>query len=183
VRADLARQAEQEADRRVRDSLVEQLLRPYDFPLPETPVEQRTQERLRELISHLLSSGVSPEVVQQINWKEYQAEERIGAVRDVRQAIVMERIAEAEGVRVTEGEIEAEVAQMAAARREPVEAVRARLTKGGGLASIENRLRSQKALEVVVQSAEITTEELSESQETGPTAHAAQPESQPEDQL
>ena len=184
VREDLRRHAEHQAETRLRDELFERILDSYDFPLPDSLVEKQVDDRMREIIFNLARSGLSPETAGQINWKERRGAERLRAVRDVRGALVVGRIAEEEGVEVAEGEIDAEVARLAASMREPVEAVRARVTKGGGLTSIENRLRYQKALDVIVKSADITTEEFTDNQTADQATHDAQPpaESQPAEQ-
>ncbi len=166
LREDLERTAERQAELRLRDELTEQVVNAYDFPLPDSMVEKQTNERLRNLIYHMIRSGMAPQSAEQINWEERRAEERIHAVRDVRTAIVIGYIADAENIEVAPAEIEAEVVSLAAATRESVEAVRARLTKEGGLASIENRLRYQKALDVIVKNADITVEEFTDNQET-----------------
>jgi trigger factor len=175
VREDLKRDAEYQAELRLRDELLERIISAYDFPLPDSLVEKQTRERLSQLVYTLLRSGVSPQAAEQINWKEHEGEERLRAVRDVRRALIIGRISEAEGISASDAEIEAEVARLASHTREPIDTVRARLTKEGGLASIENRLRYQKVLEVVVESAEITVEEFSENQEAEPASSEAQP--------
>jgi len=184
VREDLERNAELQASQRLRDDLMEQILNAYDFPVPESLAEKQATERLREFVYHMIRSGVSPQSAKEINWEERQAQERLRAVRDVRAALVIGRIAEAEGVRVGEAEIDAELRRFAEATREPEDAVRARLTKEGGLASIENRLRYQKALEVVVENADVTTEEFTDNQEADRAASGApaQSENHPADQ-
>lgn len=166
LREDLERNAEGQAELRLRDELTEQVVKAYDFPLPDSMVEKQTSERLRDLIYRMIRSGIAPQAAEQINWEERRAEERIHAVRDVRTAIVIGYIADAENIEITPGEIEVEVAHMAAAAREPLDALRARLTKEGGLTSIENRLRYQKALDAIVKNAEITIEEFTDNQET-----------------
>ncbi len=181
VRKDLQRQFEHQAEIQLRADLLEQLCNSYDFPVPESLVEEQTQNRLRDLADLALRHGVSPEELKQLDWTEQQARERRRAVSDVRGAVIMGRIAKAEGIEVSPAEIEAEIERLAAATHEPVEAVRARLTKDRGLASIEHRLRYKKALDIVVQNAEVTTEEIAENQESDLAADRAQaqPASQP----
>ncbi len=181
VREDLQHQFEHQANIRLRADLLEQLCNAYDFPVPESLVEEQTQNRLRGLAGWALRHGVPLQELKQLDWKEQEARERHGAVRNVRGAVIMERIAEAEGIEISPAEIEAEIERLAAATHEPVEAVRARLTKDKGLASIERRLRYEKALDIVVQNAEVTTEEITENQESDLAAERAQaqPASQP----
>jgi trigger factor len=176
LREDLEHNAGQQAELRLRDELLERLTSAYDFPVPDTLVEKRAQERLSELLYTLMRSGVSPQDAKQINWEERAAEERLRAVREVRSALIIGRIAEAERIEVSEADMNGEIARVAEAARAPVEETLTRLTKDGGLASIENRLRFQKALDVVVKSADVTIEEFTENQETTQAADdAAEP--------
>jgi FKBP-type peptidyl-prolyl cis-trans isomerase (trigger factor) len=70
----------------------------------------------------------------------------------------MDRIAELEGIEVTNEMVDAEVARVAARSGETFEQLKARLTKIDALSSIENRLRFEMALEAVVSKAEVTVE-------------------------
>jgi FKBP-type peptidyl-prolyl cis-trans isomerase (trigger factor) len=80
------------------------------------------------------------------------------AVKDVRAALIIGRIGEAERIRVTNAEIEAEIAQMAAGSGLTAEALKARLTKEDELPSIQNRLHYNKVLDFVVNNADVTVE-------------------------
>jgi trigger factor len=157
---------------------MEQVLDAYDFPIPQSLVEQQAEELLRDFAYRLVRSQLPPDALQGINWEERRAEARLRAVRDVRSALVVDRVAAAEGISVSEGAVEAELERVAEATREPLEAVRARLTKEGGLTSIENRLRFQQALDVIVKNAEVTTEELLE-EPAGESQTAEAPPSTP----
>ena len=170
LREDLERHYEQQAEMRLRDELTEQLVNAYDFPIPDSLIDKQTSQRLNELVYNMMRSGMSPKSVEKINWEERRAEERIRAVNDVRSALIIGRIAEAEKIRISPSEMDSEVATMAAMSRTSVEDMRARLTKDGGLNSIENRLRFQRALDAVVKSAEITTEEITDNEETATAA-------------
>ena len=75
------------------------------------------------------------------------------AEEDVRATMLLEKIAEAENITVSDEEIEAEIEAIATASRQPKEQVRAALTKDGGERSIAHRLRNRKALELLVENA------------------------------
>ena len=164
VRGDLERNAEAQAERRMREGLIDELLREYNFSLPDTLVERQASELLRELAYVMLNNGVPAQSIREMNWEERRGQARVRAVRDVRAALIIERIAEAEKIEVTDDEIETEIARIAEARGEAIEAVRARLTKEEALSSIENRLRHQKALDAIIKSAEVTVQEVTETQ-------------------
>jgi trigger factor len=87
------------------------------------------------------------------------------ALEDVRATMLMEHIAEAENLTVTNEEVEAEIELMAMSSRQPKEQIRAALTKHGGERSIAQRLRNRKALDLLVEHARITDAEWNEASE------------------
>jgi trigger factor len=82
------------------------------------------------------------------------------AERDIRMALVFDKIGEVEKVEVSRWEVDAEIERMARASGEPADQLKARLTKDDSLSSIEHRLRHQRALEAVIKHAEVTVEEF-----------------------
>lgn len=175
VRAELVQEAEGRADQRLRGQLLTELLKEYDFEVPDVMVEQQAAERTQELAYMLLRSGASPQMVREMNWRAQLEFARESAQRDVRTAMVVSRIGAAENVSVSDEEIDAEIERMAAAQGEPTEQLKARLTKEEAISSIANRLNYQKSLDVIVNHADITTEEISESEEAALANPAAQP--------
>jgi trigger factor len=166
VRQNLETGAERDADVKLRDDLLEQILKPYTFEIPDSLVEQQATDRTRELAYMMLRGGVAPNSLKDFNWEERLKEARILAVRDVRAAIVVGRIAEIEGITVGPADIDAEIERMAPSSGETPEQLKARLTKDDTLSSIESRLRFQKSLDRVINTAEVTVEELVETQES-----------------
>lgn len=165
IRENMQKQADFSADQQVRDELMEQLTNAHDFAVPETLVERQAAELSRQFFSMLLNNRVPVEQIRSINWEERAKLDRERAVRDVRGALVIGRIAEAENLSVSSAEMDEEITRMAAAMRQSPDELKATLTKDGGVASIENRLLYKKALDVVVSSAEVTVEELTDNQE------------------
>jgi trigger factor len=87
---------------------------------------------------------------------------RVQAEGDVRATMLLEKIAEAENITVSNEEVEAEIQAIANASRQPLEQVHAALTKDGGERSIAHRLRNRKALDLLIQNAKVTDEEWKE---------------------
>lgn len=169
VRENLLKNAEQQADLRLREDLLGQILGAYDFEVPPSLVEHQATERTRELAYHLVQNGMPPQRLQEIDWSERMNDARTQAAREVRAALIVGRIGEAEGVKITEEELDAEIERIAESRGVPFEHLKERLTKDDALSSIESRLRYQKALDVVVNSADVTVEELTENYEAEQT--------------
>jgi len=70
--------------------------------------------------------------------------------------LLLERIAQAEKLEATEEEISRELERLAGEAGQSGEAVRARLTKEGGLGRIESAVRSEKVIEFLRSHARFT---------------------------
>lgn len=178
VRESLTQNAAAEADNRLRENLLTQLLETHVFDVPTVLVNEGVESRLREFSNMLARMGMPAEVARNINWQERIQEAQQDAARDVRAALLVSKIADAEGISVGEGEVDAEIELMAQSSGQTAEHLKARLTREDAISSIESRLRYRKALDVILASAEITVEEVAkdspvESGQESPEALAA----------
>jgi trigger factor len=170
IRENLVATAEARAESGLRDETVNRILEDYDFEVPSSLVEPQAVERTREFAYLLMRNGVPPQTIKEINWEERMNQARPQAARDLRLSFVLEKIGAAEKIRISPGEVEAEIermvqmAQLEGESGETADQLRARLTKDDSLSSIENRLRYQKALDAVVNHAQITVEEFNKDQ-------------------
>ena len=164
VREDLETRATAESDHHLRDEVIRKLLDAHQFEVPQSLVEQQAQTRLEGVVRQMMSRGIDPRT-QQIDWERAREEVKGQAEEDVRSSILLDKIADTENIDVTDEEIGAEIESIASASRQTKEQVRAALTKNGGERSIAHRLRSRKALELLVENANITDAEWTESKE------------------
>jgi len=164
VREDLEARAQAESEHHVRGSLVRKLVEDHKFEVPQSLIEQQTNQRLQDVARQMMGRGIDPRN-QQIDWDSAREELKSQAEDDVRATMLMEKIAEAENVTISEDEIEAEIESIATASRQSKEQVRAALTKNGGERSIAQRLRNRKALDLLVENARITDTEWTEPSE------------------
>ncbi len=135
-----------------RGKLLDDLVKGYDFPVPESMVERQIESRLERTLRGLQSQGV--DITQlQTDWREWREKQRDAARRDVRAGLLLERIAESERVEVTDDEIDAEAQRMAEATRQPLEVIRARLTREGATDKLKHRLRVEKTHEILFRKA------------------------------
>ena len=164
VREDLESRATFESDHNLRDELIRKLLDAHQFEVPQSLVEQQTQTRLENVVRQMMSRGIDPRT-QELNWESAREELKGQAEEDVRSSMLLDKIAETENIDVTDEEIDAEIESIASASRQTKEQVRAALTKNGGERSIAHRLRNRKALDLLVENANITDAEWTESKE------------------
>lgn len=164
VREDLEARAKTEADYRLRGDVVNKLLEGHKFEVPESLVEHQTIQRMKDVARQMMSRGIDPKS-EQINWEGAREELKPQAEVDVRATMLMEKIAEAENITVSDEEIDVEIEAIATASRQSKEQVRAALTKDGGERSIAQRLRNRKALDLLIENARVTDAEWSEPKE------------------
>jgi trigger factor len=180
IRENLTASAEARADSGLREEVVKRILEDYDFEVPSALVEPQAADRAREFAYLLMRNGVPSQTIKEIDWEGRMNEFRPLAARDVRSALVFDKIGEAEKVEVSRWEVEAEIERMASMSGEPADQLKARLTKDDSLSSIEHRLRHQRALEAVIKHAEVTVEEFNEDRNEHHTQSPEQTESEGE---
>jgi trigger factor len=169
VRENLSKNSEHESEHRLRDEVLGRLIERHRFEVPETIVSYQANQILQSMVRDMIQRGMDPRT-QDVNWEAMRDLVRDRAGDDVRGSMLLERVAEAENIDVSDEEIEAEIQSMAEGSRQSVEQVRAALTKQGGERSIADRLRNRKALDLLVQHAQVREEEWREE------AAASQPE-------
>lgn len=183
VRENLEERARAESDNRLRTDIMRQLTEAHPFEVPQTFVEHQTKQNLEMVVRDMMQRGVDPRTPE-LNWEAVQESLKEQSTRDVRGSMLLDRIAEAEQIEVTDEEVAAEIAEYAQATRQTPEQVRAALTKQGGERSIAERLRNRKALELIVENARVSEAEWSEERpaELGSTESPTDAETAPVDQ-
>jgi trigger factor len=171
-----------DAESKLRTDLMHQLVAQYEFEVPPTMVEEMVQDRARQFASMLFQNGLMSEDIRRMDWKSQLEQIRPNVVRDLRATFIASQISSREELKITEAELEAEIAKMADAAREPFAEAKARLTKEDALSSIESRLLYMKALDVLVQNAEISVEEITSEQAEEKWKAEAAPESETTEQ-
>src|SRR5947209_1086209 len=184
VRGDLQKRAGVESENQLRSEVMKKLVEAHPFEVPETLREHQANHRLESAVRDMIGRGIDPRG-ENINWEGVRESLKEQADFDVRGSLLLERIAEAENIEVTDEEIDAEINEIAASSRQAPEALRAALTKEGGTTSIADRLRNRKALDLIVNNARVTDQEWQEESEEetdAPQTSAASPEQQNEEQ-
>lgn len=157
IRQQLIERREKEADEAVRRELLAQLLDQNRFSLPRRALRERALQKAEKMIRLLLERGADARDVEAKRSAVVETSYQL-AERELRAALILEKIADLEGISVSEVELDAEIARRAARIHHSPADLRSRLTKEGLLDSIRDELRNRKALEMVVAHAQVTTE-------------------------
>jgi trigger factor len=137
-----------------REKVIGELVKQHDFPVPESLVEHQMDVRLERVVRSLAAQGVDPRAVN-VDWVSLRKRQQERATDDVKAELIIDRIASAENIDVTEEEVQQELEHLASHGNESAEAVRARLTKQGALDRMKAKLRSDKTLDWLAQNAQI----------------------------
>jgi trigger factor len=124
--------------------MLDEVVERYHFPVPESFVQQQVDARLERGLRALAQQGMKAEDMRKLDFARLRAAQREEAEREVRASLIVDRIAQAEGVEVTDEELDNEVLVLSIQAREPFETVRGRLAQEGGLERLREELRRQK---------------------------------------
>ena len=155
LRSDLETYAKSDADARVRNNAIAKLIEANAFEVPRTLIENQSRNLLNNFARDLQQRGVDLNKVDNNFIEMAYSQMQTQAERDVRGAMLLEKIAEAEGVKVSTEEVDEEIAKMAEYYQAPPEEIRKSLEKQGGGGTIENNLRTRKSIEALVAKAKI----------------------------
>jgi trigger factor len=128
-----------------KDKLVDQLVDMHEFAVPESLVERQITTRLERTLRSLQRQGVDLSKLN-LDAAKLRQSERERAVRDVKAGLLLERIAEAESIKATQEEIDAEVQRFAQQTSQPVSKARQKLAENGDLDRLQSSIRNEKAL-------------------------------------
>jgi len=147
IRENMLAERQHTAEREAKDKLVAELVRRNDFEVPEALVDRQIDLRLERGLRALAAQGMKMEDMKKMDLPRLRAGQRDQAVQDVKSSLLLERIAELEGISAGDDEVNQELDALARQSKQSPEAVRTRLTQDGGLDRIRNRIRSEKTLE------------------------------------
>ena len=154
LRAELETRRRHQVEKVTMSKLLEQLVNRGQFPVPQALVEAQLDHKIENIVTRLVAQRIDPRSAE-IDWRKLREESRPEAEKEVRGSLILERVAEAEGIEVTEEEVDELVRATAEERHEPPAALKTRLTREGTLDRIRVSRRSQKALEFIYRNAKI----------------------------
>ncbi len=144
VREHLANRKRRSVENETKDRLFAALNERFQFPVPESLVQEQIDTRLERGLRALASQGMSPDQMRKLDFDRLRAAQRDSAMAETRTSILLGRIADAEKVTVTDEEVDHELQLASYQSREPLETLKARLTQEGGLARIREQLLKEK---------------------------------------
>ncbi len=127
-----------------KDKLLQELVTKYQFPVPESFVQQQVDARLDRGLRALAQQGMKPEDMRKLDFGSLREAQRDQALNEVKASMILDKIAEAENVTVADEDLDRELLMLSIQSREPLEAMRGRLAGDGSLDRIREQMRREK---------------------------------------
>ncbi len=131
-------------DNAAKDKMLGDLIQRFQFPVPEAFVQQQIEARLDRGLRALAQQGMSVEDMRKLDFGRLREAQREQAINEVKASMILDRLAEAEGVTVDNEDVDRELLMLSIQSREPLEALRERLSRDGGLDRIREQMRREK---------------------------------------
>ena len=162
VRKRLGTLHEARADAALRDAALQRLTAAVeDVDLPDRLVDSETESRVESARQRAEEQGATLEQVLQASGVEelqFRSDARAHAIRAIRADLALEGVARAEGIRVADEELDRVVEALAKQVGRSAKDVRKQLEASGQMNTVAGDIIRDKALDLVVQNAEVVTE-------------------------
>ena len=146
----------------LRNNVVESLVELVADDMPESLIGAEMERRLHNLAHRLASQQVTMAQYIEASGTTQEAvieELRTEATAAVKADVALRAVAEAEAIEVTEEDLDNEVARLAERMGEKPDKVRKQLDRADQMPAVRSELRNSKALEWLVEHAEVVDEE------------------------
>ena len=154
LRKGLEARREAENRRELEHAVMEAALAEHPFEVPEALVLRQVAHQVERMREHMRRQGVDPDRVPW-DYKKMAEELKPGAAKAVRRALLIEAIAEKEGLQPSEADVEAEVERLARSSQRPAPAVRSMLERSGDLERLRISLMEKRTLDFLIERATI----------------------------
>jgi trigger factor len=156
LRADLESYTNSDADARLRNNAIAKLIEENTFEVPNALIENQARNLLNNFARDLQQRGVDLNKVEKNFVEMAYHQMQTQAERDVRGAMLLDKIAEAEKVSVSQEEVDEEIGKLAEYYQSTREEVQESLAKQGGTGTIENNLKTRKSIEALIAKAKVS---------------------------
>jgi trigger factor len=157
VRADLESRSDQAATEQLERVLLDKVLDANEFEPPRSLVDELLEDAAERMRSQAAERGEDPDAVAGAEAKE---RNRDAAQRQIRRMLILDQIAQQEGIEATAEELNGRVTQLAVLSRDKPQALVKRLGGDRFLRRLSREIRDKKVLAFLAENAEITVEKV-----------------------
>ena len=156
IRSDLEKREARRADVELKDGLVRAALQKNEFEVPPAMIERAIDAMIEGAAERFARSGIDIRQLQ-LDYARMRADLREQALLQVRGRLLLDAIADAEKVDVTDEDLQAEVAHLAEETGTPLAKVQQQMRGKDAREALRNKIREDKALALMSSAATIKT--------------------------
>lgn len=133
----------QNIENEAKGKLVDALVEKFNFPVPESFVQQQIDVRLDRGLRALAQQGMTREQMQTLDFARLRDGQRDEAVKEVKASLILDKIAEATNVEIKDEDVERELMILSMQTREPLDQLRERMSGDGSIGRIREQMRRE----------------------------------------
>lgn len=155
VENDLKNELEYSKKKSIRNQCVDKLLGAVNCDLPETIVNEATRAAVHNIVQQNHQRGVGKEIIEENKDKIYANAKTDAKVR-VKANYILSKIAEKEGIKVTDQELSRQVAAMAAQQKIKPQKLAQQLKDNGTIYQVQEEIMNSKVIDLLEEKAKVT---------------------------
>jgi trigger factor len=155
VENDLKNELEYSLKKSIRNQCVDKLLSAVNCDLPETIVNEATRAAVHNIVQQNHQRGVGKDIIEENKDRIYANAKADAEVR-VRANYILSRIAEKEGIKVTDQELSRQIAAIAAQQKVKPQKLTQQLKDNGTLYQVQEEIMNGKVIDLLEEKAKVT---------------------------
>jgi len=155
LREDIRKEKDLLSERESKDRMIDRLLEANPFDVPESLVEDQAKSLVSETKMRLASQGMEIKNIG-VTEEKLLADYQETARKQVRTFLILEKIAEREGIEVTDEEVEKRLQEISEKFRQKLDTVKRYYEKNGLIPEVKAGILTDKTLSFLLQKADIT---------------------------
>jgi trigger factor len=179
LRGMLQRRLDYQQRQAVRRSILDQLVDQTPFDLPADLVKRQEASTLRNHVLEMRQGGMTDEQIR-AREAEIRANAHESTLRSLKEFFLLSKIAEAEGIKVENNDVEDEIEALAARSDESPRRVRARIEKEGLEDMLASQILERKTIDRILEYVKLVDVSLDEEEQTVETLDSSAVPAQPE---
>ncbi|MFB3886820.1 MAG: trigger factor [Thermodesulfobacteriota bacterium] len=154
LKQEVEREKKLTSERQLKDQIVDQLLQKNPFEIPDSLVEEQTKALVSDTKLRLAAQGVKIEALG-VSEEKLHEDYREAAAKQVRTFLILEKIADQEGVAVTDEEVENRLKEIAERSRQTLDVVKRYYEKQGLVPEVKGGILNEKVLNLLLEKANV----------------------------
>ena len=154
IREELNHQLEQNRASKLRQELVQKLIDATNFEVPELLVENRIDDKVRDLAYDMARQRLNPTKTD-VDWSSMRSDLRAVAEKETRAGLILAKIADQEGFDISPQEVSQELEGLAESTNQPIDKVRQHFQEDSRREGLVDQIRRRKALDIVLEGAKV----------------------------